>query len=77
MFSFSGLVQFIQEPDGGSGFRGAVALTLATFGLGFEAEFVVGRTAEAPAGFTYSGVILGVDLPAGVPLGPRGSRSTA
>ena len=72
VFSFNGLVRFIEDPDGGRGFHGAIALTLDTLGLGFEAEFLVGRTAEAPAGFTYWGVILGVDLPAGIPLGPTG-----
>ncbi len=72
VFDFNGMVRFIQEPDGGGGFAGAVALALTQLGLAFEAEFVVGRTAEAPAGFTYWGVILGVDLPAGIPLGPTG-----
>ena len=71
-FSFNGSVAFIDDPDGGHGFRGAIALSLATLGLGFDAEFVVGRTAEAPAGFAYWGVVLGVDLPAGIPLGPTG-----
>ena len=65
-------MRFIDEPDGGSGFAGAIALTLDTLGLAFEAEFVVGRTAPAPSGFSYWGVILGVDLPAGIPLGPTG-----
>ena len=72
VFYLAGAVEFIQDDDGGAGFRGAVSLSLVTFGVGFDAEFVVARTAQAPDGFAYWGVILGVDLPAGIPLGPTG-----
>ena len=68
-FSFNGSVRFIDQPDGGSGFAGAVALSLISLGLAFEAEFVVGRTEAAPAGHTYWGVALGVDLPGRDPAG--------
>lgn len=71
-FSFNGAVRLLDDPDTGQGFAGAVALSLTALGLAFEAEFVVGRTAPAPDGYAYWGVLLGVDLPAGIPLGPTG-----
>ncbi|HEY7199609.1 MAG TPA: hypothetical protein VIC57_05330, partial [Candidatus Dormibacteraeota bacterium] len=71
-FSLHGSVSYLDDPTFGSGFGGGVELTLTTVGLSFDAQFIVGRTAPGRAGFAYWGVILDVDLPAGVPLGPTG-----
>ena len=67
---FEGLIRFIKEAQK-VGFAGDVALRVPATGFAAEAGLMVGMNfAEPPYPFLY--VYLGVELPAGIPLGQSG-----
>lgn len=80
--SFSGSVQYEElTPDnnGGTGltgklFRGNIDLNLMSIRLQLEAELIIGKMKDADGNeFTSFFIVMGAQLPAGIPLGATGT----
>jgi Domain of Unknown Function (DUF1080) len=67
---FEGLIRFIKQEQI-VGFAGDVALRVPSTGLSAEAGLMIGMVFEPPP-FPFLYVYLGVELPAGLPLGQSG-----
>lgn len=69
---FDGRVYFIDEPTN-KGFKGGIKVTLPPLsGLMLDGQFMTGRVTDPPA-YNYAYIYLGVELPAGIPLGSTGA----
>jgi hypothetical protein len=68
---FEGLIRFIKEAQK-VGFAGDVALRIPATGFAAEAGLMVGMNLADPSPYPFLYVYLGVELPAGIPLGQSG-----
>ena len=77
---FEGEVSYPKLKEGGKTihrFDGEIELSLLALGLEIDATLVFGNASGSNGSYTFMGIYLGLELPAGIPLWATGVDSTA